>query len=212
MRSFDYFKLRIFLRLHTNLYKRINFLSRKLNNNVHPKHKIMNYHQYFFDNIEEASNVLDVGCSIGNVTYHVAKKAQNVVGIDINRNDIETAKKIYNRNNIKYIHGDAVKYKFKNKFDYAILSNILEHIKDRSNFLRKINQISKFILIRVPMLDRSWLVIYKKDLGLIYKLSPTHYIEYTFETFKKEISSVGMRIKSYSIQFGEIWAKLEKIN
>ena len=211
MKRIGYFKLRLFLKLHTNLYKRISFLSRKLNNYIHPKHKIMNYHQFFVDNIEKDSKILDIGCSIGNVTYQVAKKAQNVIGIDINKHNLEIATKIHNRNNIKYIFGDATKFQFKDQFDYIILSNILEHIKDRYEFLYNLKHITKFFLIRVPMLDRSWLVIYKKEFGLEYRLSPSHYIEYTFETFKKEIESVGLKIVSYSIQFGEIWAKVEMI-
>ena len=60
------------------------------------------------------------------------------------------------------------------------------------------------------MVDRSWLTIYKQQLGVEYRLDPTHYIEYTFNTFQEEINFVGLKIIEFSIQFGEIWAKIQK--
>lgn len=212
MRFFDQVKLKIFLKLHTYLYKRINSLSKNLNNNIHPKHRIMNYHQFFIDNIQKDSKVLDIGCGSGSLTHDIAKKAQKVLAIDINKKSIDIAKIKFHKKNIKYIVGDVTKYEFNESFDYIILSNVLEHIKDRYDFLNKIKLLTKYILIRVPMINRSWLPLYKKELGLEFRLDPTHYIEYTYELFKKEIESVRLKILSYNIQFGEIWAKIGFIN
>ena len=56
------------------------------------------------------------------------------------------------------------------------------------------------------MLNRDWITLYKKELGIEYRLDPSHYIEYTLESFEKELQKVGLSLKNYSIQFGEIWA------
>jgi hypothetical protein len=56
------------------------------------------------------------------------------------------------------------------------------------------------------MLNRDWLPLYKKKLGLFYFCDETHYTEYTLESFKEEMEKAGLKIESYSIQFGEIWA------
>jgi hypothetical protein len=48
--------------------------------------------------------------------------------------------------------------------------------------------------------------LYKKELGIEYKLDKTHFIEYTLESFKNELEKAGLRVYSYTIQFGEIWA------
>jgi hypothetical protein len=37
-------------------------------------------------------------------------------------------------------------------------------------------------------------------------LDKTHFIEYTFESFKEELDEAGLSVLDYSIQFGEIWA------
>lgn len=208
MKKFNEFRIKSLIKLYKHLYVDIARLASKCNNNIHPKHRLMNYHQFFIDNIERNSNVLDIGCGNGSLTYDLAKKAQKVVAIDFDKNSIQNAIKRFNKDNIRYIIGDATKYKFEEIFDYIILSNVLEHIKNRSEFLNKIKKIGQFLIIRVPMVNRSWITLYIKELGMDYRLDQTHYIEYTYETFQKEIESAGLKILNYSIQFGEIWARI----
>ncbi|MFW9897519.1 MAG: class I SAM-dependent methyltransferase [Candidatus Thorarchaeota archaeon] len=207
MRNFDIIRLKLYIYLHNYLYNRISSLSTKLNNGIHPKHRIMDFHKFFLNNLEKDAKVLDIGCGIGALTNDIAKKAKLVVGIDINAKSIETAKKKFNQPNIEYIVADATNYDFNQKFDYIILSNVLEHIKDRYSFLKRIKLVSNNLLIRVPLYNRSWLTVYKKQLGLEYRLDKSHFVEYTTKTFKKEMKYVGLDIESFEIQFGEIWAK-----
>jgi len=208
MNKFNQNYMKFLLRLHSYLYAKISYKSRKFNNNVHPKHRIMNYHQFFLDNINEESTVLDIGCGLGIVAYKIALKAKEVVAVDISKKSIQEAKRKFNRKNIEYIVADATKYDFDEVFDYIVLSNVLEHIQERIPFLKKIKHLSNTLLIRVPMINRSWLVYYKKEMGIDYRLDSTHYIEYTIPSFKNEIESAGLKIKSYDIQFGEIWAQV----
>ena len=209
MKFIDNIKIKLYVKLHNYLYYKISMLAIKLNNGISPKHRIMNYHQFFLNNIADNSKVLDIGCSFGLLSFELAEKAREVVAIDISKNAIEQAKRQYQKDNIKYINADATTYNYNQKFDFIILSNVLEHIKNRKDFLIKIKPFSKFFLIRVPMINRSWLVLYKKELGYEYRLDKTHFIEYTFKTFQDEMKSAGLKIINYSIQFGEIWAKLE---
>ena len=209
MKPLSHLWIKVLLKLHNFLYLKISTTSLKLNNGLHPKHRIMKYHQYFIDNIEENSKILDIGCGIGALANSIAKKAEIVLACDINRNSIEMAKSTFKNDNVKFIYADATSYEFNENFDYIILSNVLEHIKDRIIFLKKIKHLAKYMLIRIPMIDRSWLPLYKKELGVEYRLDSSHYIEYTFATFQKEIENAGLQISSFSIQFGEIWAKIK---
>ena len=170
----------------------------------------MKYHDFFLNNVNTSDTVLDVGCGNGSVAYDVAKKARSVIGIDIDENKIKDAKKNFLLDNIEYICGDILNWKFRQKFNVIILSNVLEHIEDRLEFLEKIKRLGKKFLIRVPMIDRNWVVLYKKELGIDYRLDKTHQIEYTFNNFKEELEKAGLEVKDYSIQFGEIWAVVEK--
>ncbi len=210
MKNIDFFRLKLYIKLHNYLYNRISSLSTIINNGIHPKHRIINYHKFFLDQIERDSKVLDIGCGIGIVTYDIAQKAKFVVGIDINAKSIKTALSQFKKENIKYIIGDVTTYQFNEKFDYIILSNVLEHIRDRVPFLKRIRTKADSILIRVPMINRSWLSLYKKELGFEYRLDKTHCIEYTIELFQLEMEEADLRVLDFSIQYGEIWAKVGK--
>ena len=208
MKKLDNMQIKLLVNLHNYIYKRISWLSVKLNEGIHPKHRIMDFHKFFVENIEDNSIVLDIGCGNGAVDYDVAQKAKKVVGVDISKKSILFAKKYFSRNNIQYFHGDALEYQFNERFDFIILSNVLEHIQDRIPFLNRIKTFGKYLLIRVPMINRSWLALYKKELGVEYRLDKSHYIEYTYESFTRELEAAGLKVLSHSIQFGEIWATI----
>lgn len=65
---------------------------------------------------------------------------------------------------------------------------------------------SNLFLIRVPMLDRDWVTLYKKELGLEYRLDVTHFVEYTLNSFAKELEDAGLKMESYRVRYGEIYA------
>ncbi len=151
---------------------------------------------------------MDLGCGAGTLVYSIAKKARKVIAIDISKSKIKRARDRYSKENIEFIQTDILQYEFDEKFDYIILSNILEHIEDRYSFLSMLKPLAKTFLIRVPMINRSWLSKYAKELNLGY-IDKTHKIEYTLKTFQKEIESIDLKIIKFSIQFGEIWAIIE---
>lgn len=201
--------IRILCNVHSFMYFLISQLATRNNKGINPKHKIMKYHDFFLNNITTNDTVLDIGCGNGFVAHDLSKKAREVIGIDISNNSIRKARKAYSNKNVRFICGDAIKYDFKTTFDVIILSNVLEHIENRVDFLLKIKPLSKKILVRVPMIDRDWLTLYKKSIGALWRLDNTHYTEYTFISFKKELDLAGLQIKKYSVQFGEIWAVAE---
>jgi SAM-dependent methyltransferase len=197
--------LRFFVWLDNIAYKGITKVAIIDNQGVHPKHQILNYHQFFVDQVQNQDRVIDIGCGKGENAYDVAAKAKQVVGIDIEQKNVDKAKNNYQRPNLEYICGDATTYNFSSKFNKIILSNVLEHIEHRVEFLKKLHHISDTILLRVPMIDRDWVAVYKKQKGLEYRLDPTHFIEYTLPILKEELQQGGWKIESYSIQFGEFW-------
>ena len=188
------------------LYFLITRIATYLESGLHPKHRLMKYHSFFLENISRNNVVLDIGCGIGALSYDLAKKAKEVFAIDVNHKNIEIAKRRYSAENIEYIVGEATKYDFKQEFDVIVLSNVLEHIKDRRSFLLRIKRLSHKFLIRVPLIERDWLVLYKKEKGIEYRLDKTHYIEYRWEDFKEEINQCGLKIDNFSIKFGELYS------
>ena len=212
------FKLRLYkaileqvLIFHNYSYKVASVLVKKVEpGGAHPKHRIMKYHDFFVNNVKENDVVADIGCGKGEVAFDVAKKAKRVVGIDINESWIETAKKKHSAENIEYKLGDATKDFPNEQFDVVILSNVIEHIEERVKFLQDVKHLAPTFLIRVPMINRDWIVLYKKEIGVEWRLDNTHYTEYTLEQLVDEVERAGLHIESQSIQFGEIWAIVKK--
>ncbi len=198
--------LRYSLKLSNFLYKLISFLAIKYEGGIHPKHRLLGYHDFFINNIRNGDTVLDIGCGNGALSFDIAKKAKEVTGIDIEEKNIKEAKKKHSLTNLTYIVGDATKDLGEKKFDVITLSNVLEHIEYRVDFLKSIKGLASTYLIRVPMFDRDWIPLYKKELGIEWRLDLTHYTEFTKQTFEKEVTEAGYTINSLSVQFGEIWA------
>jgi len=197
------------LQFHNYFYKVVTKLAILAEGGLHPKHRLIGYHKFFVDNVSSEETVLDIGCGNGALSCDLAKKAKKVIAVDLSERNIEIAKKEYFNPNIEYEIGDATRFDFKKRADIIVLSNVLEHIKDRVEFLKKIKELAPRILIRVPMINRDWLALYKKEIGIEYRLDKTHFIEYTLESFKEEVERAGLKVEKYSIQFGEIWSVVE---
>ena len=193
----------------------INERALKYGSGIHPKHSLMKYHEFFSSRIKDGSIVLDVGCGIGIVSLNVAKKLtkSSIIGIDINKNNIFIANELLDKTklkNVKFIYGDINNQKDINA-EYVILSNILEHIENRTKFLRDIQKISnsKIFLIRVPNFERDWQIAMRKELGIYYFSDVDHKIEHTVEQLKTDIEKAGFTIKEIITVWGEIWATCE---
>jgi 2-polyprenyl-3-methyl-5-hydroxy-6-metoxy-1,4-benzoquinol methylase len=200
--------IKILINLHNFSYWGIGFFASY--SGMHPKHRITKYHNFFLKNIDSNDSVLDVGCGNGSVAYDLSKKAKRVVGIDISKKNIELARKKFSGKNLQFILGDATKIKLPTNFDIIILSNVLEHIEERVNFLKKLGEISPKLLIRVPLITRDWISVFKKECGQEYRLSKDHHIEYEEEKFREEIETSGLKIKDYYVKFGELYAIILK--
>ena len=72
--------------------------------------------------------------------------------------------------------------------------------------LLKLKKLGNRFLIRVPMINRDWITLYKKELNIDYRLDQTHYVEYTIDSFLEELKKAKLVMEDFSIQFGEIWA------
>jgi len=169
----------------------------------------MKYHDFFLKRIVPGEKILDIGCGNGALAYSVANYGGIVTGIDISEKNIILAQKLHSHPNIQYLCGNALTYTNMIKYDAIILSNVLEHIQNRTDFLKRILSLypNARFLIRVPRKDRHWSVYFKEELGLNWMLDDTHYTEYTYNTFEKELNDSGLSIIYCEFQWDEIWAE-----
>ena len=203
--------MRILLRADDFLTKCINRLAIEYDGGVHVKHRLMKYHDFFVERISPGERVLDVGCGYGAVAYSVASRAGAVVvGIDLRAENIVKARQLFQHPNLSFLQGDVLRGLPKESFDVIMLSNILEHIEQRVEFLTIVHErlSPQRCLIRVPMFNRDWRVPLREELAMSYFSDPTHYTEYTQESFEKEIRAASLTITHLQINWGEIWAEV----
>jgi SAM-dependent methyltransferase len=178
---------------------------------IHTKHRHTRYHDFFVQRIAAGDYVLDIGCGNGALAYDVAERAGAfVLGIDISASSIALAQDRYAHSQVEYRVGDAQQAFPEGPFDVVILSNVLEHLCGRLEFLRRLRESARpsRILVRVPLFERDWRVPLRKELGCEWRLDPTHETEYTLESFREEIEAVGLTIKDQQVRWGEIWAEV----
>ena len=206
--------LRLLFDIESRLYRLEGQAAIRYGNGVHTKHKHLKYHDFFTQRIEPGSRVLDVGCGIGALAYDIATQVADasVYGIDMNAKNIEIAHSRYAAKNIEFVCGDALCDLPEQMFDVIALSNVLEHIEQRVEFLQGLQDRyhPKKFLIRVPLFERDWRVPLQAELGIDYRLDPTHHIEYRQHEFIAEMEQTGLEICHYQVNWGEIWAELRK--
>ena len=202
--------LRLLFDIDDRLYQMEGRASIRYGNGLHTKHKHTRYHDFFIQNIKSGSRVLDVGCGNGALAADIADNVSgsSIYAIDIVPGNISQAESLYKRATVTYICGDALTDLPNEGFDVIVLSNVLEHIEKRIEFLFTLNNRYKpgLMLIRVPCFDRDWRVPLKKEIDMDYRLDKTHCIEYRYEEFENEIDKAGLYIESARINWGEIWA------
>lgn len=197
------------LRLDQKIYKLEGPASVRHGQGLHPKFRLTNYQGFFVSRVTPGERVLDVGCGKGKVAHDLASNGGvDVVAVDIDAGYIEHAKQHYAHARVTYIVGDVYRSVPDGPFDVVLLSNVLEHLTGRDTLLRHLQATvaPSRILIRVPLFERDWRVPLKKELGIEWRLDPTHETEYTVESFQGEMQSAGLVIRELEVRWGEIWA------
>ena len=191
-------------------------------NGVHPKIRVMGYHSFFVDNVISSGVIVDIGCGTGTVSHEIAinHKSAFVIGIDHDAHKICAAKSRYTSPNLEFHVLDAsqvgsvlLNVQNSERAITVIMSNVLEHLEDRVVFLRRlVSEIRpKKLLIRVPSVERSWHVKFRKELGLPYFSDTDHKTEYTLEQLETEVEACGFRISEYFLRWGEIWGICDQV-
>lgn len=105
--------------------------------------------------LKKGDRVLDVGCGRGFYVNSIScLEGVEVVGVDLNKEYLNQAKKLIKKNNVQLEVADVTKLPFEdNSFDKVIASEILEHLGDDNLALKEIYRVMKpgaIIIATVP--------------------------------------------------------------
>jgi len=178
---------------------------------VHPKHRLMRYHDFFVDRIAAGSSVLDIGCGYGAVARSIATRVPDstVVGVELDQGRLSQARAGEVPANLSFIEADARRNLPAGPWNVVVLSNILEHIEDRVGFLRDIvrQATPQKILIRVPLFERDWKLPLRRELGIGYFSDAEHFIEHRLGELRDEVVAAGLKPVETITLWGEIWTE-----
>lgn len=147
-------------------------------------------HNKAIEMIQPNSKVIDVACGTGAFAFKIAKKAKNVLGIDLSAEMIARAKKTHQTSgltNIKFEILDASDLHLfkKNKLDLATISLAIHQFSPKTalQILTELKRISKQILIvdyASPLPDN----IFKPFIQIIERIAGREHSN-NFRTFQK---------------------------
>jgi ADP-heptose:LPS heptosyltransferase/2-polyprenyl-3-methyl-5-hydroxy-6-metoxy-1,4-benzoquinol methylase len=88
----------------------------------------------------DVGKILDVGCNMGIFVFGTTQNNKwDVTGIDINKHAITRARNAHSDITDKIIHSNFLRYKFDNKFNTLVCSDVINHVSDPDLFLSKCN-------------------------------------------------------------------------
>lgn len=176
---------------------------------VHVKHRLTRYHDFFVERVQSGERVLDVGSGKGELAHDLVTRAGvTVVGVDHDPSHLAFARSRFADERLEFRDGDALERLPEGHFDVVVLSNVLEHLEPRVEFLRKLvaSATPSRLLFRVPVYARDWTVPLKEEVGLSPFWDPDHEVEYDPESFRAELEAAGLQVTELELNWGEIWA------
>jgi len=111
-------------------------------NNFTYRHLIKYINKY----LKDGCKILDIGCGAGTLDLYFASKGFNVTGIDISKNAIHTcnkSKENFYFPNLKFKVDDFQNSKLKEKYEFIIFTEVIEHLEKDDIQLKKINGLLK---------------------------------------------------------------------
>lgn len=206
--------VRELLTSYDDVYRALDGAAIRYDGGVHPKHRLTRYHEFFVDRVRPGERVLDIGSGKGELAYDLATlSGANVVGVDNDPGHLAFARSRFPHQALRFYEANVLEWLPEGHFDVIVLSNVLEHLRARAQFLRRVvaSTTPSRLLFRVPVYGREWTVPLKDEVGLRGYWDSDHEVEYDPDGFSAELLDAGIEVKEMQLAWGEIWAAAEPV-
>jgi len=135
--------------------------------------------------------------------------------VDHDGEAIATAQRTHQLPNLSFHHVEALAYlnASEKQFDVLLLSHILEHLDDPEAFLGMFKGHFTYIYIELPDFDKTYLNLYRADLGstLIYT-DDDHISEFDRDELKAVLTKCGIDVLESEYRFGvqRLWCRVKR--
>lgn len=167
-------------------------------------------HEDFLMEIHPDFSVCDLGAGSGALTRKIADKCRRVTYLDSDSRMLQTAKEsLCDLTNIDFQSSIDNLLRSKSRFDMIVMSDVLEHIQLRVEFLVSLQELTGKICIEIPDLDSSALNYARMSLGSPLWSDEDHVVEMNFDSLEVLLFKSGWRIVKSSVRGGTIFVVAE---
>jgi 2-polyprenyl-3-methyl-5-hydroxy-6-metoxy-1,4-benzoquinol methylase len=155
-------------------------------------------HMQIVGAIRPGSRVVDLGCSQGLLAQPLLAKGVRVIGVDEGPGEgVATALEAYYQRDLE----EPLDLPVGRAFDYVVVADVIEHIRNRANLLRGARRLLKpggRLIISTPNIAlwfyRLSLLAGRFEYGPRGVLDQTHVHLYTRDSFRRELESAGFHV------------------
>lgn len=178
----------------------------------HIRNVVEYIHKKYMSNLKKNNiKILDLGCGMGEFATFLSRLGYNVVGVDMDKEQLKLAKilKEENKAKVEFVNADATRLPFKDReFDIIICFDVFEHIKDLQPICIEMRRVLKddgVVFLRFP----NKLKGYEDHVGLpLLPLLPERLFQFIFRKITKSRKYYQEDLYVYYRRFSEIYKLL----
>lgn len=183
------------IKIYENYHSRRKIQKRLIKSNDFTYNGLLYFLNKYF---KPKMKILDIGCGVGTIDLYLANNGASVLGIDVSQNGIDIARKnsenLGLRKNLKF---DIMNFPYQapsEKYDIVICSEVLEHLVDDKNAVKKIFALLKpngVVIASSPSVNS---ILYRFGKLKKFDKEVGHLRRYDEKGFKSLFTSSGLRI------------------
>lgn len=183
------------IRDYEDFHKNTLFQTRIINRNNFTYRIILNIISKY---LESHRKILDIGCGAGTISLYLASKGKKVYGIDISniaiKSCLESARKLGMESNVHFETMNFPNKIPKEKFDFILLIEVIEHLKNDQLALDKTFSLLKKGGIAIISTPSKNAPLYKLGLAHEFDERVGHLRRYSLDELVGRCESAGFKI------------------
>lgn len=180
----------------------------------HIRNVVEYIHKKYMSNLKKDNiKIFDLGCGMGEFATFLSLLGYNVIGVDMDREQLKLAKilKEENKAKVEFVSADATRLPFRDReFDIIICFDVFEHIKDLQPVCTEMRRVLKddgVVFLRFP----NKLKGYEDHVGLpLLPLLPERLFQFIFRKITKSRKYYQEGLYVYYRKFSEVYEILKE--
>ena len=145
----------------------------------------------------QGNALLEVGVGTGECVAAAKEMGYDVTGIDITKQNVDYVNNTFGLN---VIHGDFLNFPFKKLFDIIIMGDVIEHVNNPHDFIKKANELShpgSVLWVSTPNFESTYTQLAGHSDPMRYE--PSHCGYFSSKSLSNLLGAYGFDVINYEI-------------